>query len=428
MGDDGRVTTVLLHLQYAFEMLLKAALDSKGVKLFDKHTGESIFLESAVRRCQYVEGSDLSDEEAGTIRVIDSLRDAEQHWYTIVDEGLLCLHVRAGVTLFDDLLQRVFREHLAGHVPVQVLPVSAEPPQDLQILVDREYERVANLLKPGRRGGGDAKARIRTSWAMESLTDPDAAEVREGDVRRVERFIREGKSRDQVCPKLGGMTSTLVGNGLTVGVRMVKKGGLPVTHTVDASAEAAAIRLVDLEKKFHMSPYGLADRSGVPRVRSTALRRHLGIDANDDHFSHKFVFGSQKHLRYSDNALRAMKEAVKTVDMEKVWVLHRTAPSSTRIGKFQPVCDQPGCVLLGKRALHYGCVRPVGLTPVRDVAAGSVRAMMVLAGRVWLTALLTPLARGCPVCDVSTGPVHAPVQPGGPSCPDRGLAMVPIMN
>lgn len=97
-----------------------------------------------------------------------------------------------------------------------------------------------------------------------------------------------------------------------------------------------------------MSPYDLADRSGVPRVRSTALRRHLGIDANDDHFSHKFVFGSQKYLRYSDNALRAMKESVKTVDMEKVWVSHRTIPSNTRKGKFQPVCDQTGCVLLDK--------------------------------------------------------------------------------
>lgn len=242
LGNDGRVTTVLLHLQHAFEMLLKAALESQGVKVFDKHTGKSISLENAVRQCQQVEGIKLSDEEAGTIRVLDSLRDAEQHWYTTVDEGLLYLHVRAGVTLFDDLLQRVFQEHLAGHVPVRVLPVSAEPPQDLQILVDREYERVADLLKPGRRGGGEAKVRIRTLLAMESLTDPDAAEVREGDVRRVARSIREGKSREQVFPKLGGMNSTLIGNGLTVEVRMVKKGGLPVTHTVDTNAEPTAIR------------------------------------------------------------------------------------------------------------------------------------------------------------------------------------------
>jgi hypothetical protein len=33
--EDGRVTAVLLHLQHAAEMLLKAILVQKGVKVFD---------------------------------------------------------------------------------------------------------------------------------------------------------------------------------------------------------------------------------------------------------------------------------------------------------------------------------------------------------------------------------------------------------
>ena len=32
-----------------------------------------------------------------------------------------------------------------------------------------------------------------------------------------------------------------------------------------------------------------------------------------------FTFGSQKHPRYSDNALRRMNEALKAVDMGQVW-------------------------------------------------------------------------------------------------------------
>src|SRR5258708_34786231 len=128
--------------------------------------------------------------------------DATQHWYTTIDESLLYLHVRAAVTLFDALLQRTFNEGLAEHLPVRVLPISAEPPQDIQILVDREYKRIAELLKPNRRGRAEAQARIRALLAMESHVDPDAREVRQADVRRVKRGIKSGKHGGQVFPKL----------------------------------------------------------------------------------------------------------------------------------------------------------------------------------------------------------------------------------
>lgn len=340
--DSGRVTTVLLSLQHAFEMLLKASLESKKARVFDRRTGRSIGLETAINLSQQTQGIRLSDDEAGTIRAIDALRDAEQHWHVVVDEGLLYLYVRAGVTLFADLLNRVFGETISEHLPSRILPISAEPPQDLELLVDREYTRVAALLRPGRRATAEANARTRALLATEALADPAAAEVSESDVRRVAKGIREGKERHQVFPKLSGYSTRLGGAGLTVEVRMVKSGGLPFTFTTDDESEPAAIRTVDLEKKFYMGPYDLADRSGIPRGRAIALRRHLGLDGNDDNFSHRFVFGNTKHLRYSDNALRAMKGAVQNVDLDRVWASHRTRAynSATEL----PRCDQAGCV------------------------------------------------------------------------------------
>lgn len=343
LDEDGRVTAVLLSFQHAFEMLLKAILDSKKARVFDKRSEKAISLESAIRLCQQLDGVKLRDEEAGTIRVLDALRDAEQHWHLIVDEGLLYLNVRAAVTLFDDLLGRVFAERIADHLPVRVLPISAEPPQSLDLLVDREFERIHELLKPGRRASAEAMGRIRSLLATEALADPDAAEVSEGDVRRVARGVRDGKPRSQVFPKLTGLSSEIQGTGLTVEVRLVKQGGLPVTYTSSDTADVSAFRTVDLEKKFHMGPYDLADKCGVTRNRATALRRHLGLDANDDHFSHRFVLGNTKVLRYSDNALRAMKDAFIQVDMDRVWESHRTIPSNART-LTRPSCSQPGCV------------------------------------------------------------------------------------
>jgi len=95
-------------------------------------------------------------------------------------------------------------------------------------------------------------ARIRSLLATEALADPDAAEISEADVRRVARGIRDGKLREQVFPKLSGLTSDIQGVGLSVEVRMVKSGGLPVTYTKDPGVDVSAIRMVDLEKKFHL--------------------------------------------------------------------------------------------------------------------------------------------------------------------------------
>lgn len=342
LDDDGRTTTVLLSLQHAFEMLLKSILEAKKDKgVFDKRSQKSISLDRAINRCQQIEGVKLTDEEAGVIRHLDAMRDAEQHWHLVVDEGLLFHNARAAVTLFDDLLQRAFNEHLSKYLPTRVLPISAEAPMALDLLVDREYKRIAELLKPGRRATAEAKARVRALLATEAIADADAAEVREDDVRRVTRGIREGKSRQQVFPKLTGYTSDIQGDGVAVEVRIVKAGGLPVTYTDDPDADTAAIRTVDLEKKFHMGAYDLADKAGVDRTRAVALRRHLGLDNDDDHFSHVFKFGGTKHRRYSNNALTAMREAMKTVDLEKVWQSHRTIPSNHKT--VAPVCDQPGC-------------------------------------------------------------------------------------
>jgi hypothetical protein len=95
-------------------------------------------------------------------------------------------------------------------------------------------------------------------------------------------------------------------------------------HSVPADDphEAAAVREVDLQRKYHMPPFTLADKLGLIRPRATALRRHLGIDDDGDCL-HTFTLGSQKHPRYSDNALRRMKEALETVDMEEVWREHK---------------------------------------------------------------------------------------------------------
>ena len=333
--DDGRVTKVLLHLQHSFEMLLKAALVQARKPVFDETTGRSIGFERCIGLAMSDGTIKLSEADAGTLRAIDAMRDDEQHWFNEVSEQILYLHVRAAVTLFDDILQRVFGERLSTVLPERVLPVSADPPKDLALLLDDEYTQIRQLLRPGRRAGHEARARIRTLLAMEAHVESDAR-VSEKDVDRVEKGIRNGDPRDKVFPRLSDVATTVDGEGLTITVHFSKKDGAPVRYVADDSTPAAAIRQIDLQNKYHWSKAELAMAVGLSSSRAVALRRHLGIE-DDETCHHDFQFGSTRHRQYSDNALTKMREAVRDLDMDAIWRAHN--PS----GKACPPCTVHGC-------------------------------------------------------------------------------------
>jgi hypothetical protein len=334
---EGRATRVLLHAQHSFEMLLKAALVQLGERVFDKETGRSIGFKKCVGIAAASTTIKLNDADAGTLRAIDAMRDDEQHWFNQVPEQLLYLHARAAITLFDEVLQRVLDEQLASHLPTRVLPLSVDPPQDLGIVLDREYTQIASLLQPGRRQRHEARARIRTLLAMEAHVEPDAA-VSSADVDRVERGIRKGNGRAMVFPRLDSIATAIDGEGLTVTVHFTKKQGAAVRYVADESVPAAAVRQVDLQKKFHLSATDLAEAVNLTRPVSLALRDHLGVD-QDESCIHEFKFGSQRHIRFSDNALRRMQEVVDTVDMHQIWDAHK----HTRGGQPKPPCPVAGC-------------------------------------------------------------------------------------
>ncbi|MFB6826196.1 DUF3644 domain-containing protein [Streptomyces virginiae] len=334
--DRGRGTKVLLHLQHSFEMLLKAALVQRGIRVLDPELGRSIGFEACVRKAMQHPDIKLSEADAGMLRAIDAMRDDEQHWFNQVSEQLLYVHTRAGVTLFDDLLQRVFKEPLADHLPVRVLPVSAHPPRDLALLLDDEYTQIASLLRPGRRATHEARARIRTLLALEAHTGPETR-VSDKDVDRVQAGIRGGAARSEVFPRLEQLATATDGEGLLIKLRFVKSADAPpVRYVADESVPAAAIREVDLQAKFRRSASDLATALGLTQPRCLALRRHLGID-NDAACCHEFVFDSQRLTRFSDNAYTRLRDALGALDLDEVWRVHRPG-----VGPAEP-CMVAGC-------------------------------------------------------------------------------------
>jgi hypothetical protein len=304
--DEGRVTEVLMAAQHAFEMLLKAALVQKKMPVFDKRSNVSISFDKCLNICrQHL--------------AVDALRDAEQHWFIHVSEGLLYTYMRASVTLFDDLMRRAFGSRLADHLPVRVLPISTEPPRDIQLLIDEQYAQIKQLLAPGRRQSAEARAGIRALLAMEAHESADESLIiSEADVTKVEKAAKADQARSKVFPRLSDLGVETTGDGLSVTLRFIKNADAPTVRYAADGEDATAFRDRDLQGKYHWDRTRLAAQLDLTIPKCAALREHLGTD-DDPEYHHVWQFGKSEHHGYSDKALRDMRAALKSIDIEAVW-------------------------------------------------------------------------------------------------------------
>ncbi len=302
-------------------MLVKAALRQRGIAVVDQRSGQSIGFKKCLNLAPMHLG--MSAADVGTLRAIDQLRDDEYHYLGLVSEGILFVHLRAAVSIFDRLLASAFGDTLAEHLPARVLPISTEPPRDLDMLIDEEFSQVRGLLRPGQRRRSEARARLRTLLALEGHV-AEGAEISERDVDRVERAIRAGRDRGAVFPRLTGLSTQVDGLEVTIKVQTTRREGLPVRLIrADDPTDAAAVREVNLQQRYRYSRSELAARIGLTGPKAAALRAELGIDS-DPECHHRFTFGNSVHNSYSDRAVQRMREAIDGgLDMGAVWQRHR---------------------------------------------------------------------------------------------------------
>jgi hypothetical protein len=156
----------------------------------------------------------------------------------------------------------------------------------------------------------------------------DEVEISEKDIDRIEKAIKAGAEIGKVFPRLITISTENSGEGVTLKVHFSKKEGAPVRYVSgDDLEEAAAVREVDIRKKFHMRAADLAKALKLTEPKSKALRWHLGIGGDKD-CRHVFEFGKSTFPCFSDNARNKMKQALGDgLDMNKVWQKYRARNS-----------------------------------------------------------------------------------------------------
>ena len=116
--DRGRQEIVLVLLDRAFELLLKSIIVHKGGRIREKGGKETIGFDACIRKClSDARVKCLIEEEALNIQIINSFRDAAQHYVVDISEQQLYIYTQSGLSLYDKLLKGIFDKGLVDYLP-----------------------------------------------------------------------------------------------------------------------------------------------------------------------------------------------------------------------------------------------------------------------------------------------------------------------
>lgn len=323
--DRGRPEAVLILLDRSFELLLKAAILHQGGKIRERNAKETIGFDKCVRKC--LTDSDVScvtEDEALSMQIINSLRDAAQHDIVELSEQELYLYSQAGVTVYRDLMLRVFGESLSNQMPARVLPISTEPPRDLHAMVEADFSQIRELLQPHRRRQIEAKAKLKALAIVESSLEGIRSQPSELEVDRIVRKVRAGATWQEIFPGVASLELSSEGTGISVQLRIVKKEGEKVQLVPEGTpgATVLAVKRVNELDYYSLGLRDLGDKLGLGMNKALAVVKHLRLQDDENCFK-EICVGSQAFKRYSPRALDIIKKAQPVLDMEAIWHEHK---------------------------------------------------------------------------------------------------------
>ena len=259
--ERGRSDSVVRDLSHAFEMLMKGAIVERGGRIREQRANQTIGFDACVRKgvndgaLQF-----LTEEQALSIQMLNALRDGFEHHLVEISEQQLYVHAQAGITLFADILLNVFAERLGDHVPERVLPLSTNPPRDLDFLISSEVEILRSLVGPGTRKRVEARAHAKSLAIMEAAIGGEFIQPGDTQLDSILDRVAAGEAWTEVFPGIASLELDTSGSGIPFSIRIVKKEGIPIHLVAEGSpgAGVVAIKTVDKLGYFNMGARKLA--------------------------------------------------------------------------------------------------------------------------------------------------------------------------
>jgi hypothetical protein len=319
--DRGRVSSSLILLDHAFEMLLKSSILHRGGRIRDKGAKQTIGFDACVRRgLGDVKIKFLRDEQALLLQSLNGLRDAAQHHLLEVSEAQLYMEAQAGVTLFRDLMQSVFDRHINEFLPVRVLPVSTTPPIDLTALFDTEVAEIKKLLGPGKRRKIEAEARLRPLAILDSTIAGEKDQPTSADLQRIGSRLLKGEAWQDVFRGASAIELTSQGTGPSLALRFTKKEGVPIQVVPEGTpgASVVAVKRVNELDFYNLGAKELAKKLGISMNKAIAVVDHLSL-RNDLDCYKEIRIGKSIFKRYSQKAIEKIQICLKKTSADAIW-------------------------------------------------------------------------------------------------------------
>jgi hypothetical protein len=320
--DQGRIEGVLIMLDHAFEMLLKASILHRGGVIREQNAKNTIGFEACIRKgLSNGKIKFLNDEQVLALQAINSLRDAAQHHLLDISEQHLYMHAQAGLTLFRDLYRNVFERDLRLDLPERVLPLSTKPPCDLEALFDREVDSIRQLLRPGRRRQIEAVTKLRALAILDKSLQGETVQPSDRELRQLGGAIVSGRDWKEVFPGVAQVEMTATGYGPALDLRITKRdNAVPVHLVAEGTPNAAviAVKRVDDQGFYNLGGKELAGKVKLSVPKTTAIIWYLKMREDPECYKLMKV-GTTEFHRYSQRAIVKIQEALKQLSSDDIW-------------------------------------------------------------------------------------------------------------
>lgn len=323
LWDRGRIEAVLIFMDRAFELLMKAIIVNRNGKITDKKDKFlSIGSSEALRRCvSNQKFKCISEDQAISIQNLNLLRDAAQHYIISVSEGQLYVYTQSALSVFLKILNEEFKISAGAHFPDRLSLVSAAIPADFASMLDLEFAAIRSMLAPGSRRKLDAKAKMRAFGVLERSLGGSEIHHSDDELEAMAKQVSNGSDWRKIFP--GVKTVQIDPNGCDTGlVLKIAKGkpsdGDAVTLVPEGTPGAAVVGVKTVNDLSYYSLYfnDLVDKVATKYPQLNRYDVQTMITAlnlkQDNEMYRSYMMGKQRHQRYSPKALDAVVKLAAT--------------------------------------------------------------------------------------------------------------------
>ncbi|KHL01570.1 DUF3644 domain-containing protein [Sinomonas humi] len=282
-SPTGREHATVMMAAHAFEMLLKAAIYEQRGKVNFSGSDRSFDLGKCVSVSETALGV-IDEGDRVVLLALKEDRDAATHDVIAMSDDVLWLHLRSAVTIFRKVLLALTGQDLTDVMPGRVLPVSASPPTDVSLVVGKEVEHIAELLRPGRRQTAEARARLLPLMSLDRAARGETEPPSEAEIGRAMRAVKEKKELAAVFPGVVGLQ--LVGGPRPsdqvqeISLKIDPKRGELAVRLARGDEEAVAYREVDTFDRFSLKLSKMGEKLGLTRHQGLAVIHELGLKSD----------------------------------------------------------------------------------------------------------------------------------------------------